>query len=218
MPGITVSVRTERTMSVKRNGGPKDALVNDIVDREWAMFQRVENIGGRAFCQDQYDTFYVNRYSQHSVLAGDTLESYRRDLADAEATGRNLVTEKYAYMMEFTDPAYFAANLKGKLPVLDPEKADLVARIVSTQLVGYQAYAARYPSLAGAGRPAQESGIDTSIRDYSVGEYKTYSAATLRLVLRDISAMENPVMAIQRIQVSFYGFADLEAAERAQRG
>ena len=76
------------------------------------MFQETENIGGRASCQDQYDTFYANRYSQHNALELDTLESYRKDLADAKAIGRNLITEKYAFMMEFTDPEYYKQNLE----------------------------------------------------------------------------------------------------------
>lgn len=203
--------------TIKRTGSPKDAVVNDIIDREWAMFQKTQNIGGRAGCQDQFDTFYINRYSQHSAWQDDTLESYRNDLIAAEMAGRNLITEKYAYMMEFTDPAYYQANLQARLPVLSGEKAQLVAEVVSLQLLGYQKYAAQYPNLVKAGRPANESHGDTSIRDYSIGEYKTYSENTLGLLLRDVKRMENPVMAIQKTLVSFYGFDSLEAAEAAQR-
>ena len=203
--------------TIKRTGSPKDAVVNDIIDREWAMFQKTQNIGGRAGCQDQFDTFYINRYSQHSAWQDDTLESYRNDLIAAEMAGRNLITEKYAYMMEFTDPAYYQANLQTRLPVLTGEKAQLVAEVVSLQLLGYRKYAAQYPNLAKAGRPANESYGDTSIRDYSIGEYRTYSENTLGLLLRDVKRMENPVTVIQKTLVSFYGFDSLEAAEAAQR-
>ena len=72
-------------------------------------------------------------------------------------------------------------------------------------------------ALARAGRPAEESNLDTSIRDYSIGEYKTYSEGTLELVLRDIKRMDNPVMEIQKTLVSFYGFDSLQAAEAAQK-
>lgn len=200
-----------------RTGSPKDAVVNDIINREWEMFQHTRNIGGRAACQDQFDAFYINRYSQHSAWEADTLESYRNDLIAAGMAGRNLITEKYAYMMEFTDPAYYEANLRGALPVLTEEKAQLIARIVSLQLAGYQKYAASYPAMARQGRPASSGGVDTSIRDYSIGEYKTYSADTLRLLLRDVKRMDNPVLTIQRTLVSFYGFDSLEAAEAAQQ-
>ena len=131
--------------------------------------------------------------------------------------GRNLIAEKYGYMMEFTDPAYFDANLRDRLPALTVEKAQLIAQIVSLEMVGYQKYAASYPAMARAGRPADESLEDTSIRDYSIGEYKTYSEGTLEMVLRDVTKMDNPVLAIQRNLVGFYGFDSLEAAEATQR-
>ncbi|MBQ9014610.1 MAG: DUF4125 family protein [Firmicutes bacterium] len=204
-------------MTIIRNNSPKDAVVNDIIGREWAMFQKTQNIGGRAACQDQFDTFYVNRYAQHSAWQAETLESYRNDLIAAEMVGRNLITEKYGYMMEFTDPAYYNANLRDRLPALSEEKAQLIAEIVSLQLIGYQAYAKAYPALARGGRPAEQSGWDTSIRDYSVGEYRTYSENTLRQLLRDMKQMDNPVLRIQKTLVSFYGFDSLEKAEAAQR-
>lgn len=204
-------------MSIIRTNTPKDSVVNDIINREWAMFQKTQNIGGRAGCQDQFDTFYVNRYAQHSAWSAETLESYRNDLIAAEMAGRNLITEKYGYMMEFTDPAYFEANLKGRLPQLTEEKAQLIAQVVSLQLIGYQKYAEQYPALAKAGRPAEVSQADTSIRDYSIGEYKTYSENTLGQLLQDLKRMENPVLEIQKNLVSFYGFDSLEAAEAAQR-
>lgn len=200
-----------------RRNSPKDAVVNEIIEREWRMFQNTQNIGGRASCQDQFDMFYINRYSQHSIWEADTLESYRNDLIAAEMAGRNLITEKYGYMMEFTDPAYYNANLRDRLPQMSEEKAALVAEIVSRQLVGYQAYASQYPAMAGAGRPAEEGGGYASIRDYSIGEYRTYSENTLGLLLRDVKKMENPVMEIQKIMVGFYGFETMEAAEAAQR-
>ena len=37
----------------------KDELINRIIDAEWAMFDEVDNIGGRAGCQDDGRTFYI---------------------------------------------------------------------------------------------------------------------------------------------------------------
>ena len=202
---------------IVRTGGPMDGLLNDIINREWTMFQKVENIGGRAFCQDQYDTFYMNRYSQHCILNEDTLRSYRQDLVNGETSGRNLIMEKYAYMMEFTDPEYYEANLRDHLPALSREKGEMIARIVSLQLLGYGEYAARYPLMARAGRPADDMAGETSIRQYSIGEYRTYSDRTLALLLRDIKAMDNPVIRIQQTLVGFYGYSSLDDAESAQR-
>ena len=203
--------------NIPRNGSPKDPVINDIINREWNMFQQVENIGGRASCQDQYDTFYANRYSQHNVLSEDTLESYRNDMAAADAQGRNMITEKYAYMMEFTDPDYYNANLKDHLPALDQSKGELIAQIVSLQIMGYREYAKKYPALAGAGRPVEEGGLDTSIRQYSIGEFRTYSEDTLRLLLRDVKNCPNFPMEVQKNLISFYGYADLEEAEENQK-
>lgn len=204
-------------MSIVRNSAPRDAVVNDIIAREWKMFQKTQNIGGRAGCQDQFDTFYANRYSQHSIWQPDTLESYRNDLIAAEMAGRNLITEKYGYMMEYTDPAYFREHLRDRLPLLSRRKAELIAEAVSIQMAAYREYAKMCPRLASAGRPPDQSGRDTSVRDYSVGEYRTYSEATLELILRDLRRMEDPVAEIQRNLVSFYGFTSLEDAEAAQR-
>ena len=203
--------------NIPRTGGIKDPVINDIIRYEWDMFQQTENIGGRASCQDQYDTFYANRYSQHNALELDTLESYRKDLAEAKAAGRNLITEKYAYMMEFTDPEYYKANLQAHLPALTDEKATLIAQIVSRQILGYREYAAKYPYMAGAGRPIEEGGLDTSIRQYSVGEFRTYSDDTLKLLLRDVNNSGNFVLDIQNTLISFYGYESLEAAEENQK-
>ena len=42
----------------------------------------------------------------------NVLESYYDDIEQAEAQERNLIMEKYAYMMEETDPVYFL-SIKG---------------------------------------------------------------------------------------------------------
>ena len=64
------------------------------------MFQNVRNTGGRAACQDDFETFDVMRKSQFLTWDLPLLESYWQDLQEGKAQGRNLVMEKYAYMME----------------------------------------------------------------------------------------------------------------------
>ena len=201
-------------MSIVRNNTPKDTLINAIVDLEWNMFQETQNIGGRAGCQDDRETFYIMRYSQFSVLNEDTLQSYRNDLESARQSGRNLITEKYGYMMEFTSPEYYKEKLEGVLPALSAGKAELIAQIVSLQLAYHKAFAEKYPRMAGAGRPEQDS-YDTSVRTYSIGELKTYSEKTLQLFLRDVWGNQHMILDIQKTMAGFYGYSSLQAAEDA---
>ena len=86
----------------------KEDLIAKIVAMEWDMFQHVVNIGGRAACQDDPETFRIMRSSQAMAWSEDSLASYLEDLAAAAQAGRNLLTEKYARMMEFTAPLEYA--------------------------------------------------------------------------------------------------------------
>ena len=76
-------------------------LIENIVDREWSMFDRVRNEGGRASCQNDPATFRIMRTSQFMTWPEDLLRSYLADLEAADRVGRNLLTEKYAFMMEY---------------------------------------------------------------------------------------------------------------------
>ena len=82
-------------------------LERQIVEKEWLMFQQVQGVNGRAACQDDWTTFLIMRLSQFEGWDTDVLESYFEDIVQAEAQERNLIMEKYAYMMEETDPVYF---------------------------------------------------------------------------------------------------------------
>lgn len=80
-------------------------LIDLVIDKEWKMFDRVQNEGGRASCQNDPATFRIMRASQFMTWPEDLLRSYLADLEHAERAGRNLLTEKYAFMMEYTLPA-----------------------------------------------------------------------------------------------------------------
>ena len=73
-------------------------LLSEIIERELAMFQSVNNRGGRADCQDMPESFRLMREITHAVLSVAFLESYGQDLRRAERDGRNFMTEKYAIM------------------------------------------------------------------------------------------------------------------------
>ena len=80
----------------------REALIDEVIKREWKQFQYVQNEGGRASCQDDHETFVIMRKSQFMNWTQELLESYRQDLIEAEAAHWNLLTEKYARMMEST--------------------------------------------------------------------------------------------------------------------
>lgn len=196
-------------------------IIRDIIDMEWGMFQRVEGLGGRAACQDQYPTFKIMRSSQFLAWDGETLEAYREDLIRAGKAGRNPVMEKYAYMMESTDPAYYRANLQHRLPPVSEDKAGLIRRILAQLLRWDREVAGEFPGLARRGRPlaatADQPGV-TSVETYMEGELKTYSLTTLHLLLRHVERLQregdNLVRQILRFTVEQYGFSSLEEAEQ----
>ncbi len=121
-------------MMEKIRNSAKERLVRQIISEEYRMFSNVQNIGGRASCQDDFDTFYIMRSAQHSIFGLHTLESYFNDIREAQMEGRNLIAEKYSWMMEETDPAWFAEKLKPYLPKASERKMLLAERM--TQVYG----------------------------------------------------------------------------------
>lgn len=206
----------------KRKNNQKDELINLIIECEWAMFDKVHNAGGRAGCQDDSWTFYVMRYSMLNAFSRQTLLSYAQDLKLALEEGRNLLTEKYAYMMEYTDKEYFDSSLKMHIPQVSAEKAELVNGIADVLLQYERAFEQAYPIFSSRGRrlTGAEAG-DVSFHLYTVGELKTYSEATLKLYLQDLHEMakrgENVSFLIHNTTAEFYGYAGLDDAEAKLR-
>lgn len=202
-------------------GTEKDPLIAAIIGAEWQMFDKVQNEGGRAACQNDARTFAIMRYSQFAPLPQDVLESYRDDLAAAAREGRNLLAEKYAYMMEYTDPATFDRTLRDHLPAVSAYKQALCERIASRLVADEQEFAVRYPALHAQARPVEGTQAgDVSVRVYALGELKTYSERTLECYdawLRAHSE-ENISVSVHRVMVRLYGYDSLEEAEARQKG
>ena len=100
---------------------------------EWEMFHSTQNVGGTASCQNNRPQFEVMRKAQFLVWNEEILNSYLDDLTQAVALGYNLVSFKYAYMMEHTAPLEFLA-IRDKLPEISEEKHRLID-ILSQQTV-----------------------------------------------------------------------------------
>ncbi len=211
-----LELHVERILEAKEEMNP---IIEQIVEMEWEMFQNVRNTGGRAACQDDFETFDVMRKSQFLTWDLPLLESYWKDLQEGKAQGRNLVMEKYAYMMESTAPKEYEAIATG-LPKISEEKQAMVEQIVAIQVGWREEFAEKYPHLSGQARiihTSEDTLYDISFETYLRGELKTYSMQTLVLYGRRIVAFvqeqKNMTEEIMRYTTAFYGYKTLEDAE-----
>ncbi|MCI9597830.1 MAG: DUF4125 family protein [Firmicutes bacterium] len=200
------------------NDPEKENRIQRIIQKEWDMFQDVENIGGRASCQDDWETFHIMRYSQAAMMDDATLRHYEEDLKNASEAGRNLIMEKYAYMMEFTDRDYYEKNLKAHLPVISTEKAELIETISSIMLRSEKEFCQKHPRFAQKERPLTSTDTDlTPFYAYLVGELKTYSEATLESLCHLVDRMESSgkstAETIHGNVVRLYGYDSIQKAE-----
>ena len=157
----------------------KEELISEILDLEWEMFSSVRNRDGRASCQEDPRTFRIIRSGGFMVWSRDTLESYRADLEEARASGRNLMTEKYARMEGLIDPP-------------NPDALPLITEIVSRECRWAEEFRRRYPNVK-LGRPIYDSEAPPSVvsaETYSRAELETYSMRTLELYHRDNREIE----------------------------
>ena len=187
----------------------RDELMSEIIKLEWDMFSHVSNVGGPASCQMRPDTFKIMRKSQAATWSDELLASYLEDLKTATREGRNIMTEKYARMMESTFPEEYR-KLAASLPPVDKETLQKIDR---------------YPRLSGKGRPlrtSEDSAMETSFETYLRGELKTYSARTITLLheltLRQQQDGVNGAALNLLNQVQQYGYATLEQAEGHRAG
>ena len=193
-------------------------LVAQIVAQEWAMFNEVQNAGGRASCQNDPKGFEIMRSSQLKTWSDEVLQSYLHDLATAAYTGRNLLTEKYAYMMEDTHPEEFA-QIRHFLPEVQPEVRVKIDEIVDINLDWQREADEKYPYLLAKVRPLtsrEDTPYETSFETYLRGELKTYSQETiLRLHAYTLACLEKQYnMAIANLQnmTAQYGYNSVEEA------
>ncbi|WP_176564454.1 DUF4125 family protein [Demequina maris] len=201
------------------------AKAEAVVRHEFAQFQHVRGEDGRADCQDDWPTFRAMRLSQFLEWTPRLLDSYADDLDVADATGRNLLTEKYARMMRSTAPERYARDIAPHLPPLSSTRVALQERIVATQVAWARDFRTRYPRLGAGMRvltTSEDTADATSLETYLRGELGTYSTRTLRLYAELVDGVAaaggNLTERAVARTAGYAGFADLEAAEEAQRG
>lgn len=199
------------------------ADVLEIIDLEWIMFDRVQNIGGRADCQDNRPAFYIMRGSQLSAWSREMRKSYLQDLRQAQAQDRNLLAEKYGYMMEQTNPVEYA-QIKDRLPARSGEKLALIKTICCQQVKWQEELSEEFPALTGRGRATHsedDKAWATSFETYLSRELSTYSMRTLHLyeehLQKQREAGVNMNRRILEKEAELYGYPSLEAAEKRHR-
>ncbi len=198
-----------------------EALVDQIVQLEWAAFDAVQNEGGRASCQDDWNTFSIMRKSQYLAWPEELLLSYIEDFLNANARGWNLITEKYGRMMKTTDPQGYQ-KIQDQLPPLDPTQSAIIEQIVSIQVAWMEQFAEQYPCMAGNSRTihtSEDTPYDTSYETYLRGELGTYSKETLKRYGRFIVGLrqtgQNLAEIIMTNTALLYGYSSLQDAENA---
>ncbi len=198
-----------------------EQLIFDIAQVEWELFQNVQNTGGRASCQNDPDTFFKMRMSQWMVYSKETLESYMEDLESSIRQGRNLIFEKYGFMMETTYPEEFE-EIKEHLPKVSSETEKMIDEMADIHVKWDKEVYEKYPHIRENGRVFRSSEDSvyngSSSESYLRGEYKTYSPKTVELIYKQVKqAEEKGENLLERIienEVKFYGYESLEDAEK----
>lgn len=158
-------------------------MIEKIIELEWEFFQEVENIGGRASCQDDYPTFFIMRASQFEAWNADVISSYLEDLLLYKENQINPIYLKYAYMMASNDPDNYI-KIKDSLPPIDQDKQNIVEEIITIQLRWKEQFNKEYPTLVDSSRVIyshQDTKEETSFETYLRGELYTYLDTTLYL-------------------------------------
>ena len=199
----------------------RNEMLDEIVQLEWAAFDKARNEGGRASCQNDWDTFSIMRQSQYQTWPDALLESYLGDLQDATARGWNMIAEKYARMEEYTAPEAYA-KIRDLLPPRSDMNRAIIDQIAAIQVQWMEEFAAQYPHMAGNARSihaSEDTEWNTSYETYLKGELGTYSDATLKLYGRFIVELYREGANLARMTMEntahLYGYATLEDAEAA---
>ena len=167
----------------------KEKLIDEILEEEWNYFSNLNNIGGRADCQDNREDFIIMRKAQWLTFNEETLLSYLEDLNSKN----NPPFQKYGQMMKYNSPKEYE-KIKNLLEQPSSQKLDLVEKIMEIYMKWEEEFFKAYPIFSSMGRPLyskQDDDEDTSIETYLRGELLSYSEKTLALYLKYILEMKN---------------------------
>ena len=193
----------------------KEKIIEKILEKEWKYFSNLNNIGGRADCQDNREDFIIMRKSQWETFNEETLLSYLEDLNSKN----NPLFQKYAQMMKYNSPEEYE-KIKDILEKASEEKTDLVNKIMFIYMEWEKEFFERYPIFSSMGRPlysSEDDNIETSIETYLRGELLSYSEKTLKLYLNYVidNKEKNINLAIKNMDnlARMQGFNDSDEVE-----
>lgn len=196
-----------------------EELIQKIIEVEWKQFQMVQNEGGRAACQDDWNTFQIMRESQFVNWPLEILESYAKDLMAAMDHEWNLVFEKYTRMMKSTAPEKYK-ELEHILPLLSEERVRRMEKTIAIQTKWMEEFAEKYPNLMSEARyihTYEDTEYATSSETYLRGELATYSEETQELygayIEKLLAEGKNIIQMTYDHMVKRYGYLSLEEAE-----
>jgi len=200
-----------------------EQTLREILDIEWDMFQNVQSMDGPAACQQNPKMFELTRSSQIESWSQEVAESYLDDLRWAQAEDRNLMTEKYARMMQYTSPCEYR-RIEPSVRPLEPEAEAVIERLLPRLVEWQEEVVEKYPHVGAQGRPIRsyaDNPYTPSFETYNRGELSTYSTQTLLLLEEHYSKLaaagENPAEVILQNTVAKYGYASIERAEEVQK-
>ena len=205
-----------------RNMNENNEKISKIIEIEWNMFQNVNNIGGRASCQDDRETFVIMRRSQFENWPEELLTAYLAYIEEAERVGRNIIAEKYGRMMRYTEPRYYEENIRPYVPALSERAEQMIDEIIEIIVPWEKNFAAQYPKLGRASRPVTAEGDKggfTSMESYARGELGTYSEELLALYLAYMEKLKSEGKSIsvmdRQVMTRLYGYDSIEEAENS---
>ena len=145
----------------------RERFTREILEREWEMFQAVNNGGTPASCQNSPDTFRKVRGTIFQMWPRKLLAAYLIELTAAKRLGRNLLTEKYARMDNLIPP--LTNN-----PAID--------KIVEIETQWQEEIREKYPALyARSCRSTDQTGDGMNFSVYLRCELETYGNAAIDL-------------------------------------
>ena len=174
------------------------SALRELVQLEWVHFDTVQGMSGRAACQDDAVGFFVHRVAQYLSFPRESIMDVRDAVVAADAAGRNVIREKYARMMEATDPVAFARDWSGRLEAPSPVKRCVLDEIEGTLRSMLDIAQSELPATAQHVRGSITQPKLISSIGYYVCEIQSYSLSTLRCLRdglrRQLSDHVNPVL------------------------